>query len=636
MIAASALALAACGTTSPAPSASGDSPAPPSAPSAPTSEALPRDVHSYARPERARVTHVSLDLDADFASRVLRGTATLSVQRAPGASEIVLDTRDLAVSGVTDADGAPLAFRLGAADPLLGAPLLVTLPAAGDRIVVSYATSPDAAAVQWLTPEQTSSGRPFLFTQGQAILTRTWIPTQDSPGIRQTYEARITVPASLTAVMGAEGNGDAGQPVDGDRTRFAFRLDRAVPPYLIALAIGELDFRPLGSRAGVWAEPQVVDGAAAEFVDVERMIVAAEALYGPYRWGRYDLLVLPPSFPFGGMENPLLTFATPTILAGDRSLVSLVAHELAHSWSGNLVTNATWDDFWLNEGFTTYFENRIMESVYGRDYADMLAALARTGLDEEMAALPPRDTHLRLDLAGRDPDDGMNAVAYDKGALFLRHIEETVGRERFDGWLRGYFDRHAFGPMTTDGLLADLETHLVAGDASLRGRINAPAWIDGPGVPAGAPAVTSAAFARVDEQIALFDASGDPAALDMQAGLDGRPWSTHEWLRFLGAARLTPERMAALDGAFRLSESGNSEIAFAWFQAAIAQRYEPALPAMERFLTRVGRRKFVLPLFRELAATDWGRPLAERIYRAARPGYHAVTASSVDAVLGMD
>jgi len=628
VIAASALALAACGTTSPAPTAPAGTPAAP--PSAPTAEAPPRDVHSYARPEVARVTHVSLDLDADFADRVLRGTATLDLERAPGATEVVLDTRDLTVSGVATPDGAPLAFRVGAADPLLGAPLLVTLPAAGDRIVVSYATSPGAAAVQWLTPEQTSSGRPFLFTQGQAILTRTWIPTQDSPGIRQTYEARITVPATLTAVMSAEGNGDAGEGVDGDRTRFAFRLDRAVPPYLIALAIGDLEFRPLGDRAGVWAEPQVVDAAASEFVDVERMIAAAEALYGPYRWGRYDLLVLPPSFPFGGMENPLLTFATPTILAGDRSLVALVAHELAHSWSGNLVTNATWDDFWLNEGFTSYFENRIMEAVYGRDYADMLAVLARTGLDDEMAALPPRDTHLRLDLAGRDPDDGMTAVAYDKGALFLRHIEAAAGRERFDRWLRGYFDRHAFGPMTTDGFLADLETHLIAGDAALRGAIDATAWIDGPGVPAGAPAVTSAAFARVDDQVAAFNVAGDPSALDTRA------WSTHEWLRFLGAADLTPARMAALDAAFRLTGSGNSEIAFAWFEAAIAQRYEPAFPAMERFLTSVGRRKFVRPLFAALAATDWGRPMAERIYRTARSGYHAVTAGSVDAVLGLE
>ena len=323
------LALAACRTgDAPTPEASGATAA--------ETAALPKDVHSYARPEEARVTHVALDLDADFQAKQLAGTATLTVERAEGADEIVLDTRDLTIEAVTDASGDSLAYELGEADDLLGAPLTVQLPASGDTITVHYHTSPEAAAVQWLSPEQTASGQPFLFTQGQAILTRTWIPTQDSPGIRQTYEADITVPAPLTAVMSAEGNGDAPEAqsaeASGEGTRtFGFSLDKAVPPYLIALAVGDLEFREIGPRTGVWAEPSVVDAAQSEFVDVEKMIDAAEELYGPYRWGRYDILVLPSSFPFGGMENPMLTFATPTILAGDRSLVSLVAHELAHS-----------------------------------------------------------------------------------------------------------------------------------------------------------------------------------------------------------------------------------------------------------------------------------------------------------------
>ena len=626
ILAAFVLTLAACGTSRPdAPTAST-----PVAPASGAMVALPLDVHSHARPAEARVTHVSLDLDADFQDKVLRGTSTLTVARAPGAREIVLDVRDLTIQSVTDLQGRTLAFEVGASDPVLGAPLTVQLPTS-DQVVVTYETSPAAAAVQWLAPSQTSSGKPFLFTQGQAILTRTWIPTQDSPGIRQTYEARITVPATFRAVMSAEGNGGEPEGMDGDRSRFAFALDRAIPPYLIALAIGDLEFRSLGPRTGVWAEPQVVDRAAAEFVEVEEMVDAAEDLYGPYRWGRYDLLVLPASFPFGGMENPLLTFATPTILAGDRSLVSLVAHELAHSWSGNLVTNAVWDDFWINEGFTSYFENRIMERVYGRPYADMLASLARTGLDADLAELPGPDTHLHLDLTGRDPDDGMTSIAYDKGALFLRATEETVGRERFDAWLRGYFDRHAFQPMTTEGLLADMDANLFRGDAALRARVNPEAWIYQAGVPASAPRVTSEAFARVETQAAAFAGGAAPSSLPTDA------WSTHEWLHFLGSLppTLPAERLAALDEAFGLSASGNSEIAFAWFRVAIRNHYEPALPAMERFLMTVGRRKFVAPLYADLAATDWGRPLAERIYRAARPGYHSVTTNTVDATLGV-
>jgi aminopeptidase N len=592
---------------------------------------LPEDVHSYARPDEARVTHVALDLDADFEAKVLSGTATLTFAAAPGANDLVLDTRGLTVERVTDAGGGTLAFVLGPADPVLGQPLSVVLPEEGDRIVVHYRTSPEAAAIQWLTPAQTSGGRlPFLFTQGQAILTRTWIPTQDSPGIRQTYEATVTVPAELTAVMSAEQRTPEGEPAGEGRRAFRFRLDNPVPPYLIALAIGDLQFREIGPRTGVWAEPGVVDRAAYEFADLEAMMDAAEALYGPYRWGRYDVLVLPPSFPFGGMENPRLTFATPTILAGDRSLVSLIAHELAHSWSGNLVTNATWADFWLNEGFTTYFENRIMEAVYGATYARMLEQLNRQGMLEEMAGLPPEDTRLHVDLAGRDPDEGMTTIAYDKGATFLRTIETAVGRERFDAFLRAYFDAHAFQPMTTEGFLAYLDRALIQGDEALRARIRPEAWAYDTGLPDNAPPVEAEAFARVEAEAAAFAAGTAPADLDTEG------WTTHEWLHFFRCLpdTLTTVQLESLDAAFDLSQSGNSEVLFAWLETAIHNAYEPALPALERFLTTQGRRKFVRPLYQALAATEWGRPHALRIYREARPLYHSVTTNSVDAILG--
>ena len=591
--------------------------------------ALPADVHSYARPAEARVTHVALDLDADFDAKQLSGTATLTFERADDATEIVLDTRDLVVDRVTDAEGNVLAFGFGERDDLMGSSLVVDLPDEGDTLTLEYHTLPEAAAVQWLAPEQTSSGQPFLFTQGQAILTRTWIPTQDSPGIRQTYEAEITVPADLVAVMSATGNGDAPAVEDG-RATYSFSLDQPIPPYLIALAIGELEFREIGPRSGVWAEPSVVDAAQNEFVEVEDMMDAAEDLYGPYRWERYDILVLPASFPFGGMENPLLTFATPTILAGDRSLVSLVAHELAHSWSGNLVTNATWDDFWINEGFTSYFENRIMEAVKGPEYAQMLESLSRTGLDAEIEELDEADQHLHLALEGRDPDDGMNAIAYDKGALFLRHMEEEAGREEFDAYLRGYFDRYAFQPMTDERFLADLDEHLVAGDDDLRERIDPEAWIYGPGLPENAPRVQSPAFERA---ASFAQRATEPGSL---SGTPWGDWSTHERVHFLQSlpADLTDAQLAALDRAFGLNEAGNSEVRFAWLRVAIANEYQPAVASVEEFLTTQGRRKFVLPLFTDLAASDWGRPIADRIYAEARPGYHSITSGSVDAVLG--
>jgi leukotriene-A4 hydrolase len=594
---------------------------------------LPRDIHSFARPEEARVTHVGLDLRADFASRTLEGAATLDLQTAPGADEIVLDTRDLEVRRVTDGNGQEIPWEFGAADSVLGRPLTVGLAPGTRKITIHYRTSPQAGALQWLTPEQTAGRRhPFLFSQGQAILTRTWIPTQDSPGIRQSYDARITVPAELTAVMSADMLTPRGEPAQGGRA-FRFRLDTPVPPYLIALAVGDLAFRATGPRTGVWTEPGVLDRAAYELAELERFVDAAEALYGPYRWGRYDVLVLPPSFPFGGMENPRLTFATPTILAGDRSLVSLIAHELAHSWSGNLVTNATWADFWLNEGFTTYFENRIMEALYGPERAAMLANLGWQGLQsgiEAAGGATGPDTRLHIDLAGRDPDAGMTDIPYEKGATFLRTLEQAVGRERWDAYLRGYFDRHAFQPMTTERFLEDLRANLIRGDAELERRLMLQEWAYGTGLPANAVRRESDAFARVEAQAQRF-VSGTAAAQ-----LETSRWTTQEWQHFLGALPqgLTPAQLADLDRAFRLSEQGNSEILFAWLQMAVRHRYEPALPALERFLTTQGRRKFVRPLFASLMEQgEWGQAHARRIYQRARPGYHPVTSGSVDEIV---
>ncbi len=592
-----------------------------------------RDIHSFARPEEARVTHVDLDLRTDFAAKTLSGTATLDLEAGAGTDRLVLDTRDLTIHQVTDSAGRALSWEFGQADSVLGTPLTVDLPEGTRRVVVRYETSPGAAALQWLSPEQTAGKRhPYLFSQGQAILTRTWIPTQDSPGIRQTYSARIVVPAELKAVMSAEMLTPEGEPAEGGRA-FRFRLDEPVPPYLIALGVGDLAFRSLGPRTGVYTEPAMLERAAHELADVEKMVTAAEELYGPYRWGRYDLLVLPPSFPFGGMENPRLTFATPTILAGDRSLVSLVAHELAHSWSGNLVTNATWSDFWLNEGFTTYFENRIMEALYGKERAAMLANLGWQELQgeiENVGGPDSPDSRLHLDLAGRDPDAGMTEIAYEKGATFLRTIEAAVGRERWDAYLRSYFDRHAFQPMTTARFLEDLRANLIRGDEALEQQLQIDRWVYEPGVPDNAAVARSDAFTRVEAEAQRF-ASGTPAAQLRTQG-----WSTQEWQHFLGALpqKLTPAQLADLDGAFSLSNQGNSEILFGWLQIAVRNHYDPAVPSVERFLTGMGRRKFVAPLFTNLMQQgEWGQSIARRIYRDARPLYHPVTTGTVDAIM---
>jgi aminopeptidase N len=486
--------------------------------------------------------------------------------------------------------------------------------------------------VQWLSPEQTAGKKlPFLFTQGESILTRTWIPTQDTPGQRQTYDATIHVPAGMRAVMSAAHVGANGEHDAQGRTVFRFQMDKPIPPYLIALAVGDIDFRPIGKNTGVYAEPSVVEEAAGEFGEVDQMIAAAEKLYGPYRWGRYDLLVLPPSFPFGGMENPTLTFATPTILAGDRSLVSLVAHELAHSWSGNLVTNATWNDFWLNEGFTDYIESRIMEELRGKDYADMLRVLGRQDMMDavkEAGGPASPDTRLHLDLAGRDPDEGTSNIAYEKGAAFLQTVESVVGRQRLDAFLREYFDHFAFQPMSSDRMLAYMKEKLLSDDEAKR--VNIQAWVYEPGIPSNIPPVRSAALEAVDKQVEAWKAGATASTLQTSK------WSSHEWLHFLRALpdTIPAARLDDLEKTFKLSSSGNSEILFAWLMIAIRNRYQPAFAALDHFLTAQGRRKFVRPLYAELAKTAWGRTMALDIYKRARPGYHSVTSGSIDQILG--
>ncbi|MFK7822160.1 MAG: M1 family metallopeptidase [Planctomycetaceae bacterium] len=580
------------------------------------SQSLP---HSFARPDEAAIRHLALDLNVDFQSKVLTGTALLEINRRPDTKQLWLETRGLTISEVTTADGAKnREWKLGDDKGSMGQSLAITLPPGIEAVKIEYSTSPGAEALQWLTPEQTTDKeKPFLFTQSQAILARTWVPCQDTPAVRMTYSAKVKVPSDLMAVMSA-----SNPQAKNSTGEYSFEMKQPIPSYLLALAIGDLQFQKVGARSGVYAEPSVLKKAAWELEDTERMIEEAEKLYGPYRWDRYDVIFLPASFPFGGMENPRLTFATPTILAGDRSLVALIAHELAHSWSGNLVTNATWNDFWLNEGFTVYFEQRIMEAVYSREYSEMLARLSLEGLKEELKSLQLRDTWLKLDLAGRNPDDGMTAIAYDKGYFFLRAMEENVGREKWDAFLKDYFTKHAFKSMTTEKFLAYL-------NENLSHEFNTKEWVYGPGLPANCPEVKTEALVQVAKDAAAFLNGTKPEDLATAK------YTTHHWLHFLRSLKgpLSDEQMTALDQAFKFTNSGNAEITHDWMIHVIASSYGPGIPRLEEFLTQQGRRKFLTPLYKKLLEVEGGHELASAIYKKARPMYHAVSRETIDKLL---
>jgi len=587
------------------------------------------DPHSFAKTNEAVVKHLSWKAKIDFDSKIISATATWTIENKSNSGNIIFDTRDLNIEQVL-VDGNTTNYKLAdtvSGQAFLGSALIIDIPSSAKNLSITYKTSSGAAALQWLNAEQTRDKKyPFLFTQSQAILCRTWIPCQDGPGVRFTFNAQVEVPNGMLALMSAEN-----PQQKSDDGVYHFNMKQPIPSYLMCLAVGDLAFKNVGNETGVYAEPSFVEACAWELSDMQNMLESAEKLYGKYQWGRYDVIVLPPSFPFGGMENPRITFATPTIIAGDKSLVALVAHELAHSWSGNLVTNANWNDFWLNEGFTVYFENRIMEVVYGKDYSDMLQVLEYEGLVEtvkDFGATSP-DTHLKLKLEGRDPDEGVSDIAYNKGAYFLRLLESKVGREKWDVFVNGYFTTNAFRVMTTEDFIVYLNKNLIEPNIEKYADVNIEEWIYGPGIPANCPIVVSTRFNIVDGEIQKFN--NGTAAKDLTA----TNWSTHEWLRFIYQLpeTISIEKMQELDKAFAFTGTGNSEIADAWYELAIKRNYTASYPAIETFLCSVGRRKFLTPLYKAMINTGQ-KEMAERIYTKARPGYHYVAQNTMDELIG--
>jgi len=590
-----------------------------------------RDPRSYAQPDQVVVTHLDLGLQVDFARRQLRGQATLTLDwKNPKATDLVLDTRDLKIARVeaVDANGATRALRyaLAPADKQLGSKLTIQTPRRPHEIRIAYATSPRASGLQWLAPAQTADKKqPFMFSQSESIQARSWVPLQDSPAIRFTYAARVTAPRGVRVLMSAPN--DPKHPLDG---RFRFDQTHPIPSYLLAIAAGDIDVRETGPRSAVYAEPSVVGKAAHEFEDTEKMIATAEKLYGPYRWGRYDLLVLPPSFPFGGMENPNMTFATPTVLVGDKSLVSVVAHELAHSWSGNLVTAASWRDIWLNEGITTYVQGRITEALYGKRQADEETLLAIRALQKKIGSMPANAQRLAPEPRAIDADDALSDVAYDKGSWFLRTLEQRFGRRDFDAYLESYFDHFAWHSITTEQMLAFMKPNLIDKYPGKMRWDEVKDWVYGTGIPADAPIPDSPRFDAIDKERTAFLAGTLPAT-----ALDAKGWNTQEWMYFLDRLPDVPPlaKLQQLDAAWHLTGTPNAEIGMRWYVHAIAAGDKAAWPAAAEHMTRIGRLYLTLPLYAAFTRTPDGLAYAEQVYARAKAGYHPLTQHAVEALI---
>ena len=601
------------------------------------------DYHSFANVDAFRITRLELDLRVDFPNKQLHASVAMVVKRLdPNATDLILDTRDLLVSDVTQKAQGVLGatskdettwvnrpYHFEKKDPLLGQALVIELPPskrATEFIRIDYDTSPSAPALQWLTSAGVNP-KYFLFTQSEPIGARSWIPLQDTPQVRVTYTAKVHTGSNALAVMSA--NNDPNVKHNGE---YSFSMPEAIPSYLIALAVGDLSFQATGPRTGVYAQKSVLKAAAKEFADTESMIETGEKLFGPYRWDRYDILVMPSSFPVGGMENPRLSFITPTVIAGDKSLVSVIAHELAHSWSGNLVSNATWRDLWLNEGFTDYLESRIVGAVYGERRENMERVLGHQALVDELAKLKPADQELAIDLRDRDPGEVFSSVPYEKGRLFLTYLDTKFGREKFDAFLRAYFDHFSFKSIGTEQFVAYLQENLLDRNPGVVSRAQVMAWVTAPGIPADAVVPTTTEFAVVDDARAAW-LSGTLPSKQLKAQTAG--WAAQQWLYFLNEmpAPLPAPQMTDLDKTFDFSRTHNAEIGHSWFLLVIRSHYQPSYTALEAYLRVIGRRKLIVPLYEELMKTPAGTAQARRVYALARTGYHPETIGAVDVIV---
>ncbi|CAH9080458.1 unnamed protein product [Cuscuta epithymum] len=609
----------------------------------------PIDPHSFTDSAHPLTTHVSLTLYFDFPSSTI-SAATLISLAAPYSGPLTLDTRSLPISDVLDPvslSRIPFSFSPSPPDPILGQALTFSLSNQSQVLILS-GTTPSSSALQWLSPPQTfNKTHPFVYTQCQSIHARSVFPCQDTPAARIKYSAKLNIPRHLSAVMSAK-HVERRQPFPAeaggacedaiwcadDRVVEEFVMEQPIPPYLFAFAVGELGFREVGPRTRVYSEaaPALLDAASKEFAGTEEMIRVGERLFGPYDWERFDLLVLPPSFPYGGMENPRMVFLTPTVIKGESSGAQVVAHELAHSWTGNLITNKNNNHFWLNEGFTTYAERRIVEVVQGEDRKALSIGRGWRGLVEEMERFKDNleFTKLKTNQAGVDPDNVYSQVPYEKGFQFLWRIERQVGRPAFDEFIKKYIAAFKFQSIDTDMFLDFLKANL----PGIEGGIDLKMWTEGTGIPSDAMEPVSELYTKIVSLANEFKLGRMPSEDEVA------DWQGPEWELYLDNLPKSVEalQIRALDARYRLSESRNHDVKVGFLKLAISARCRDYYSEVERTLKEVGRMLYLRPLYTALVQCDGkedeeDKVFATRVFSEACDGYHPIAKGVVEAIL---
>ncbi|KAG7387963.1 putative leukotriene A-4 hydrolase (LTA-4 hydrolase) (Leukotriene A(4) hydrolase) [Phytophthora pseudosyringae] len=615
-------------------------------PAAAAPAALSLRSQSFANLDEVLYRHLQWTLAIDFERRQLQGFAeyTFAYTGTAKCPVLILDTQFLMIASVS-VDGVNVdSFHLTDQHSVFGRALSVPISSLSTTVRVSYTTSAQSSGLQWLSPLLTAGKEhPFLFTQCQAIHARSVVPCPDTPAAKFTYSATVTVPQWCTVLMSAIAHGYVKNSDREQTKKWTFRQDVPIPSYLLAIAAGEMESVELSSRSRVWAEPRVVTRAAHEFAQTEAFLKAAEEITGQeYLWKRYDLVCLPPSFPYGGMENPCLTFVTPTLLAGDRSLADVVAHEIAHSWTGNLVTNATWSDFWLNEGWTVWLERKIVAKIHNdpKTY-DLKAALGMRGLVEAIQAFGASHPYTALvpNSEGVDPDDVFSRVPYEKGFNFLHYLSTVVGSDEFDSFAQAYIQKFKFQTVTSQDFRTFFEKHFAAQPAWLS-QIDWEGWFFSTGMPLIENKFDTSMISQVralGEK--MTTTSDDKKWAEVMEPRTLRKWPASLWILLLDTllllqtssqVRLTATHMDAID-AFahnHLSTTHNSELRFRWFTLSLRSCNLRVLDRTVDFLKEQGRMKFVRPLFRDLCVT-LGVVRGAAIFEDCKSRYHPIAAKMI-------